>query len=111
MRATGYHHENCTGGNAMDTQRTIDVTDYIDKRTFNAFNFQLVVLSFLVIMVDGYDITVAAFAVPSLIKAWGVANPGAFGPVLGASLFGMLFGAPLLGHVGDRFGRKTAILV
>ena len=53
----------------MDTPQTIDVTDYIDKRTFNAFNFQLVVLSFLVIMVDGYDITVAAFAVPQLIKA------------------------------------------
>ena len=95
----------------MDTPQTIDVTDYIDKRAFNAFNFQLVVLSFLVIMVDGYDITVAAFAVPPLIKAWGVTTPGAFGPVLGASLFGMLFGAPLLGHVGDRYGRKTAILV
>jgi AAHS family 4-hydroxybenzoate transporter-like MFS transporter len=95
----------------MDTPQTIDVTDYIDKRQFNAFNFQLVVLSFLVIMVDGYDITVAAFAVPPLIKEWGVTTPGAFGPVLGASLFGMLFGAPLLGHVGDRYGRKTAILV
>jgi AAHS family 4-hydroxybenzoate transporter-like MFS transporter len=95
----------------MATQQTIDVTDYIDKRKLNAFNFQLVVVSFLVIMVDGFDITVAAFAVPPLIKAWGVPNPGAFGPVLGASLFGMLFGAPLIGHFGDRFGRKIAILV
>jgi len=95
----------------MDTPQTIDVTDYIDKRKVNAFNFQLIVLSFLVIMVDGYDITVAAFAVPPLIKAWGITTPGAFGPVLGASLFGMLFGAPLLGHVGDRYGRKTAIIV
>jgi AAHS family 4-hydroxybenzoate transporter-like MFS transporter len=94
----------------MSTQQTIDVTDYIDGRKFNAFNFQLVVISFLVIMVDGFDITVAAFAVPPLIKAWGIPNPGAFGPVLGASLFGMLFGAPLLGHLGDRYGRKTAIL-
>ncbi|HEX4554385.1 MAG TPA: MFS transporter, partial [Xanthobacteraceae bacterium] len=94
----------------MASQQTIDVTDFIDKRELNAFNFQLVVVSFLVIMVDGFDITVAAFAVPPLIKAWGIQNPGAFGPVLGASLFGMLFGAPLLGHMGDRFGRKTAIL-
>ena len=69
------------------------------------------VLSFLVIMVDGYDITVAGFAVPQLAQAWDIANPGAFGPALGASLIGMLFGAPLLGHVGDRFGRKTAILI
>jgi len=95
----------------MNGQHTIDVTDYIDKRQLNAFNFQLFVISFLVIMVDGFDITVAGFAVPSLIKAWGVQSPGAFGPVLGASLFGMLFGSPLLGHFGDRFGRKTAILV
>src|SRR4029077_708187 len=104
MRATDYDHNNDKGGNAMDTPQTIDVTDYIDKRTFNAFNFQLVVLSFLVIMVDGYDITVAAFAWRPLIRAWGFATPGAFGRVLGASLFGMLFGAPLLGHVGDRYG-------
>src|SRR5712671_2125766 len=94
----------------MASHQTIDVTDFIDKRKLNAFNFQLVVVSFLVIMVDGFDITVAAFAVPPLIKAWGIQNPGAVGPVLGASLFGMLFGAPLLGYVGDRFGRKTAIL-
>jgi len=94
----------------MNAQQTIDVTDYIDGRKVNAFNVLVVVLSFLVIMVDGFDITVAAFAVPAQIKAWGIQNPGAFGPVLGASLFGMLFGAPLLGHIGDRFGRKNAIL-
>jgi len=62
----------------MDTPQTIDITDYIDKRNFNAFNFQLVVLSFFVIMVDGYDITVAAFAVPPLIKTLG---SGSLGPV------------------------------
>src|SRR5262249_12743168 len=95
----------------MSALKTIDVTDYIDQRKLNAFNVQLVVVSFLVIIVDGFDITVAAFAVPPLIKAWGVQNPGAFGPVLGASLFGMLFGAPLLGYIGDRFGRRRAILL
>ena len=34
----------------------------------------------------------------------------AFAPALSASLFGILFGAPLLGYIGDRFGRKAAIL-
>ena len=95
----------------MNEQPTVDITDYIDKRKVNAFNALIVALSFLVIMVDGFDIVVAAFAVPSQIKEWGIQNPGAFGPVLGASLFGMLFGAPLLGHIGDRFGRKVAILL
>src|SRR5215471_19850987 len=95
----------------MSAQQTIDVTDYIDKRELNAFNFQLVVVSFLVIMVDGFDITVAGFAVPPLSKAWGIDNPGTFGPALSASLVGMLFGAPLLGYFGDRCGRKLAIMV
>src|ERR1700741_3850711 len=95
----------------MDTPLTIDVTDHIDKRTFNAFNFQLVVVSFLVIMVDGFDITVAAFAVPPLIKAWGMPNPGEFGPVLAPPLFGMRFGAPMIGYGGERFGRRRAILL
>ena len=63
----------------MATQQTIDVTDYIDKRKLNAFNFQLVVVSFLVIMVDGFDITVAAFAVPPLIAAWGIADQASSG--------------------------------
>jgi AAHS family 4-hydroxybenzoate transporter-like MFS transporter len=95
----------------MNGQQTIDITDYIDGRKLNAFNFQLVVLSFLVIMVDGFDITVAAFAVPRLIAEWGIANRGAFALPLSASLVGMLFGAPLIGYFGDRFGRKNAILL
>jgi AAHS family 4-hydroxybenzoate transporter-like MFS transporter len=95
----------------MSPQQTIEVTEYIDGRKLNAFNVQLVVVSFLVVLVDGFDIAVIALAVPHLIKAWGITSPGAFGPVLGASLFGMLFGAPLIGLFGDRYGRKTAILV
>ena len=31
-------------------------------------------------------------------------------PALSASLFGILLGAPLLGHAGDRFGRKALIV-
>jgi len=95
----------------MNGQQTIDVTDYIDGRKVNGFNVLLVVLSFLVIMVDGFDITVAAFAVPSLIKAWAIENRQAIGLMLSASLLGMLFGAPFLGFMGDRFGRKAAILL
>ena len=52
-----------------------------------------------------------AFAVPMLAKQWSITDASAFGPVLGASLIGMLLGAPTLGFVGDRFGRKIAIVV
>ena len=90
--------------------QTIDIANYVDGRKFSAFNWKLLALSFLVMLVDGFDVTVAAFAVPDLIKAWNV-EASAFGPVLGASLFGILFGAPIFGLIGDRYGRKTAIVV
>ncbi len=89
---------------------SIDITDYVDARRFNAFNIQLLVLSFLVVLIDGFDITVAAFAVPDLIKAWN-APAADFGPVLAASLFGILAGSPMFGFIGDRYGRKAAIVV
>src|SRR5262249_53083828 len=98
-------------GSNMSTQQTLDVTEYVDGRKINAFNVMVIVVSFLVILVDGFDIAVIALAVPHLVKAWGVTDRGAFGVVLSASLSGMLFGAPLIGHLGDRYGRRTAILV
>src|SRR5207248_3323374 len=50
-----------------------------------------------------------AFAAPYLVRAWGVA-PSALGPVFSASLFGILVGSALFGWIGDRFGRKAALV-
>src|SRR4029077_21131600 len=56
-----------------------------------------------------YDIAAIAFAAPHLVRAWGVA-PGALGPVFSASLVGILFGSAIFGWVGDRYGRKAALV-
>jgi AAHS family 4-hydroxybenzoate transporter-like MFS transporter len=98
-------------GNAMAPSQTIDVTALLDRRKLNAFNAKLMLLSFFVVLFDGYDITVMAFAAPALAKAWGITDPAAFKWVLSASLVGILFGAPIFGYVGDRFGRKIALVL
>ncbi|HXW25938.1 MAG TPA: MFS transporter, partial [Xanthobacteraceae bacterium] len=89
----------------------IDVARFVDEQTVGAFHVKLLVLSFFIVLFDGYDIAAVAFAAPSWIKAWGIANRAALAPVLAASLIGILFGAPILGFVGDMFGRKKAIIV
>jgi MFS family permease len=63
-------------------------------------------IAFAFVLIDGYDISALGFAVPELVKTWNVTDRSALGPVLTASLVGMLFGAPLLAAPGDRFGRK-----
>jgi AAHS family 4-hydroxybenzoate transporter-like MFS transporter len=90
--------------------KTIDVSRLIDERRITGFNVFVVVLSFFVILFDGYDIVAVAYAVPHIIREWHVPGPAALGPVFSASLFGILFGSPILGYIGDRFGRKVAVV-
>src|SRR5208282_4241210 len=94
----------------MPEALNVDIARLVDERRVTAFNIGLVVLSFLVILFDGYDLTAIAFAVPYILKDWGLTGGAALGPVFSASLFGVLLGSPLLGYVGDRFGRKVAII-
>jgi AAHS family 4-hydroxybenzoate transporter-like MFS transporter len=89
--------------------QTVDVQALIDRQRLTPLSFWFVLLLLLALVADGYDLNIMGFAAPSLVKDWH-ANRAALGPVLSASLIGVLIGAPLGGAIGDRFGRKTAII-
>jgi AAHS family 4-hydroxybenzoate transporter-like MFS transporter len=87
----------------------IDLSPIIDRQKIGAFHIKLVIIAFLVVMTDGYDIGAAAFAAPALIKEWHV-TPAALGGMFSAGLFAGLFGPPILGWFSDHFGRRVAII-
>lgn len=89
--------------------QTIQVEKLVDEQKIGRFNLILLILSFLAMLSDGYEITAMGFAAPELVRLWGI-EQSTLGPVFSASLFGILFGAPLLGYVGDRLGRRSAII-
>src|SRR5262244_2122829 len=89
--------------------KVVPVSRLLDERGLSSFQIKLIVWSFFIVLIDGYDIAAIAFAAPSLIKEWGL-KPGALGPVFSASLIGILFGSALFGWVGDRYGRKAALV-
>lgn len=93
----------------MADQSVVRVSRLLDERGLSSFQIKLLAWSFFMVLIDGYDITAIAFAAPSLVKEWGL-KPGALGPVLSASLIGILFGSAVFGWVGDRFGRKAALV-
>jgi AAHS family 4-hydroxybenzoate transporter-like MFS transporter len=93
----------------MAVQSEVQVSRLLDERGLSHFQIKLLIWSFFIVLIDGYDIGAIAFAAPSLVRAWNL-KPGELGPVFSASLVGILFGSALFGWVGDRYGRRAALI-
>jgi len=90
-------------------QAVVQVSRLLDESGLTSFHIKLLIWSFFIVLIDGYDIAAIAFAAPHLVRAWGI-SPAALGPVFSASLFGILFGSAMFGWIGDRHGRKAALV-
>jgi MFS transporter, AAHS family, 4-hydroxybenzoate transporter len=93
----------------MAAEAEVQVSQFLDEHGLGAFQIKLIFWSVLIAFIDGYDIGAIAFAAPHLIAEWHV-PPKALGIVLSASNFGVLFGSQIFGWIGDRYGRKTALI-
>jgi AAHS family 4-hydroxybenzoate transporter-like MFS transporter len=93
----------------MTAEHEVRVSQLLDEGGLSSFQIKLIIWSFFIVLIDGYDIAAIAFAAPYLVKAWNL-SPGALGPVFSASLVGILFGSAIFGWVGDRYGRKAALV-
>jgi AAHS family 4-hydroxybenzoate transporter-like MFS transporter len=93
----------------MTEDAVIDAGRLVDEQRFNPLAARLLLLSLLAVVSDGYDLQAAAYVGPELVKAWHIER-AALGPMFSAGLVGLLFGAPIFGYLGDRFGRKRALV-
>jgi MFS transporter, AAHS family, 4-hydroxybenzoate transporter len=93
----------------MAGQPQVQVSQFLDQHGLGSFQVRLLIWSGLLAMIDGYDIGAIAFAAPHLIAEWHI-SPKALGLVLSASNIGVLFGSQIFGWIGDRYGRKTALI-
>ena len=90
--------------------RNIDVSEAIDQGPFGSFQWMVVALCGTLLVVDGYDVFVAGTVLPTLIAEWGLTKPQA-GALQAWALFGMMFGALVLGPLADRIGRKKGVAI
>lgn len=95
------------GGRA--TMTTVPIQTTIDELAFGPFHARVLALVAAIILLDGFDIQLAAFAAPAILADWQIGS-AALAPVMAASLVGMAFGTSIGGRIGDRFGRRPALI-
>lgn len=87
----------------------IDVDSLVDRQTFNRRHALLLLMSFLVLMSDGFDLGALAFAAPHLKREWSLTG-SELGLLLSSSIAAGFLGPPLFGSLSDRIGRKPVII-
>jgi AAHS family 4-hydroxybenzoate transporter-like MFS transporter len=93
----------------MPTRPQISLDRFVDEQRIGAFTLNVVFWCFLAMFSDGYEITSMSLAAAELRGLWHI-PAASFTWALSASSFGILLGAPAFGWLGDRYGRKRAIL-
>lgn len=90
--------------------RTIDINDFIDQTRFGGFQWTVVVICALLLIVDGYDVFIYGTVLPALMVEWDL-TPTQAGTLASWALFGMMFGALIFGPLADKIGRKTGVTI
>jgi AAHS family 4-hydroxybenzoate transporter-like MFS transporter len=89
---------------------SIDIGQVLDDGRWGGYQKWLVLLTALAVVFDGIDNQLLGIVIPTIMKDWAVPR-SAFAPLVALGYFGMMTGGAAAGVAGDRFGRKTALVV
>ncbi|WP_137679014.1 MFS transporter [Aurantiacibacter suaedae] len=89
--------------------RKIDVAEVIEQRRFTRFNLMLVAVSWLITVFDGFDMMMIGYTAPYMRDELAL-DEVMLGNVFSAGLLGMMLGGFAFAWIGDKFGRRRAII-
>lgn len=81
----------------------------VRSRKMSRFQIITVTIALLMVILDGFEVGIMAFAAPQIQEQMGI-SPEILGYVLSGSLFGMAIGSIFLTPLADRFGRRPLTL-
>jgi len=91
-------------------RRPVDIAALLDERKLSPFNYKLIALSWLITLFDGLDMTMISYTAPYLRDEMHLSKL-MLGNMFSAGTAGMVVGGLLLSTLGDRIGRRPAVLL
>lgn len=89
---------------------TINVPAFIDDRRISAFQYMVIGLCTLIMIVDGFDTQAISYAATLMAKEWGLTR-AALGPIFSSSLIGLMVGYLAIPPLSDRYGHRRVIIL
>jgi AAHS family 4-hydroxybenzoate transporter-like MFS transporter len=93
----------------MAESASLDINAVIERQRIGTFQIALGLVLLACMFVDGFEAQAPGFAAPAIIEDWKIPR-ASMGLVFGATNLGLMLGALALGFLGDRIGRKRAIV-
>lgn len=89
---------------------SVNINELLDAARWGGYQKLILVLMSLAYLVDGVANQSLGLAVPALMQDWGLPRE-AFSSIMAIGLVGLTLGAVVGGMLGDRFGRRTVMIV
>ncbi|MFT4255223.1 MAG: MFS transporter [Caulobacter sp.] len=89
--------------------KSVEIGPLLDHGPWGGYQKLVLFMTALAVILDGFDNQVLGFAIPAIVKEWGVSR-AAFAPIFAIGFLGMSLGTALGGVLGDRAGRRTALI-
>lgn len=91
-------------------QKFKSATEWLDNQKASSFHYLLIILSFFVLVFDGYDSQILSYILPQAIKEWHL-TPVVAGSMASYGFIGLIIGTTLFGMLSDSIGRKKALMI
>ncbi|WP_158601880.1 MFS transporter [Pararobbsia silviterrae] len=95
---------------ALPGAEPVRVDEVIDREPMRALQLIVVALCACITTIDGFDAQAIGFLALPIAEAFHI-DVRSFGPVFSAGLFGLMAGTLIMGPIGDRWGRRRALIV